>query len=458
MIKKTKSRALRFKDFESRWYGYWSHLLKQDTGNNGKFKPLSNKFWQNAAICQVLKENDVLKKNSKGIGFGVGNERLPALFANLGISVTASDQDFKTPKAKLWQDGELAKNIDSLNIFNISTKDKIMRHVDFKQIDMTKIPKNTFNKYDFVWSNCSLGHLGSVGAGMNFIEDSLNCLKPGGVAVHTTEVNILSDTKTLKSGDTVIFRLKDLYQLFTKLTKQGYVCKPLDFNLGDTSQDFRITMLPKFGNDFSKIQIGNHLATQVILIIKKPKIKFNNQKSELLKHKISYRKNLKLVNKHRSANHNLMELEKLMNIERTPYKIEPTLKTINFKLKTNSTKEVSISFKNQSNYNIYKIDGRLNHIQPVMLGTSNPFDRKSLFNDTSWFGTSKNRPSIRFSLTSNGPETDEGYIKAKAKFFINFTINSKDIKPGKYEENFCLVHEGIEWIQNSEFKIKITVS
>ena len=41
--------------------------------------------------------------------------------------------------------------------------------------------------FDFIWSSCSFEHLGSLGEGERFVLEALRFLKPGGVAVHTTE-------------------------------------------------------------------------------------------------------------------------------------------------------------------------------------------------------------------------------------------------------------------------------
>ena len=43
-----------------------------------------------------------------------------------------------------------------------------------------------------------------VEAGLRFLEDSLDCLKPGGVAVHTTELNLSSNEETMETEHDVI--------------------------------------------------------------------------------------------------------------------------------------------------------------------------------------------------------------------------------------------------------------
>ena len=44
--------------------------------------------------------------------------------------------------------------------------------------------------FDAVWSSCCFEHLGSPQAGLDFVLASMDCLRPGGLAVHTTEFDV----------------------------------------------------------------------------------------------------------------------------------------------------------------------------------------------------------------------------------------------------------------------------
>src|SRR5437763_5210823 len=52
---------------------------------------LHRKHWEWAFIHERLDRLGVLAPGNKGLGFGVGRERLPALFARAGARVTATD-------------------------------------------------------------------------------------------------------------------------------------------------------------------------------------------------------------------------------------------------------------------------------------------------------------------------------------------------------------------------------
>jgi 2-polyprenyl-3-methyl-5-hydroxy-6-metoxy-1,4-benzoquinol methylase len=102
---------------------------------------------------------------------------------------------------------------------------------------------NDLQDYDFVWSACALDHLGNLENGFKFIFDSLKCLKPNGVAIHTTELNLLSNDKTIDQGPVVIYRKKDFVSLVENLTKQGCDIKAT-FNPGTTLKNEHIYMRP----------------------------------------------------------------------------------------------------------------------------------------------------------------------------------------------------------------------
>ena len=65
------------------------------------------------------------------------------------------------------------------------------RLVDFQPVDMRSIP-STLRVFDAGSGPpaCCFEHLGSPQAGLDFVLASMDCLRPGGVAVHTTEYDV----------------------------------------------------------------------------------------------------------------------------------------------------------------------------------------------------------------------------------------------------------------------------
>jgi len=138
--------------------------------------------------------------------------------------------------------------------------------VSFEFLNMNKIPEKYFENYDFVWSSCSLEHLGSISHGIDFILNSLKCLKPGGIAIHTTEFNVSSDQETLNEKDCCIFRKKDFDYLEKKIPN-GFELKKINYNLGENRIDSYVDYPPFNINPHLKVKIRNFNSTSIGIII-----------------------------------------------------------------------------------------------------------------------------------------------------------------------------------------------
>ena len=79
----------------------------------------------------------------------------------------------------------------------------------FRVVDMNAVPDD-LRGFDFSWSSGAVEHLGSLAAGADFVLAQMDCLRPGGVAVHTTEFLVSSDVDTVEAGGTVFYRRRDV--------------------------------------------------------------------------------------------------------------------------------------------------------------------------------------------------------------------------------------------------------
>src|SRR6266542_2731592 len=64
---------------------------------------LHRKLWEFAYVAQALYERGVLGPGKRGLGFAVGQEPLPALFASRGCTIVASDLHTEKVSAG-WKD------------------------------------------------------------------------------------------------------------------------------------------------------------------------------------------------------------------------------------------------------------------------------------------------------------------------------------------------------------------
>ena len=60
------------------------------------------KLWEWVFVVHHLQEAGVIRPGSKGLVFGVGTERLPALFASLGSTIVATDAPADVGESQGW--------------------------------------------------------------------------------------------------------------------------------------------------------------------------------------------------------------------------------------------------------------------------------------------------------------------------------------------------------------------
>ena len=91
--------------------------------------------------------------------------------------------------------------------------------------------------------------LGTLAAGADFVVAQMDCLRPGGVAVHTTEYLVSSDDSprpTVEEGGTVFYRRSDIEDLVDRLHRAGHAID-MDYTLGTTPDDLHVDVRPVHG-------------------------------------------------------------------------------------------------------------------------------------------------------------------------------------------------------------------
>ena len=119
--------------------------------------------------------------------------------------------------------------------------------------------------FDFVYSSCAFEHVGSIEQGLQFVKNSLKCLRPGAIAVHTTEFNVFSNDATIDHQQTVLFRRQDIDRLAAELRSQGHEIV-LNYNTGSGSFDRHIDVPPWSGIHL-KLQLEQYVTTSLGLLI-----------------------------------------------------------------------------------------------------------------------------------------------------------------------------------------------
>ena len=226
---------------ESDWARHWCNELKIPVVYH-------RKIWEMCFVLQSIHERGHIRTGARGLGFGCGTEPLPAYFAGHGVSILATDQAPESAERAGWvHTGQHATAIEQCFMPHLVDRADFERNVAMRFVDMNDIPDDLAD-FDFCWSICALEHLGSIEHGLRFIENSLATLRPGGLAVHTTEFNIRDDGPTIDNWPSVAFQRKHMEQIAARLRAQGHKVAPFDYSLGDGPLD-RFVDLPPFHYD-----------------------------------------------------------------------------------------------------------------------------------------------------------------------------------------------------------------
>lgn len=255
------SQACTQAQFDTPVYRHWCDEIRE-------VPRYHRKQWEFCYILQALSIAGALDPGRRGLGYGVGTEPLTAVFAARGCQVLATDLDRGEAQRAGWVDtNQHASELSALNARGICDPVQFAKSVAFRFVDMNAIPGDLVD-FDFTWSACCLEHLGSIDHGLAFIENSLRTLRPGGIAVHTTEFNCSSDRRTIDHAGTVLFRKRDILALAGRLAADGHQAR-FTFNLGDQPLDRHVDVAPYSADRHLKLRIAQYASTSFGLIVRK---------------------------------------------------------------------------------------------------------------------------------------------------------------------------------------------
>lgn len=260
------STLCREQHFRMPFYTYWCRQL-------GEIPCFHRKQWEYVFICQALSERGYFRPELDAVGFGVGKEPLVSLFASYGVNVLSTDLEIEKAKSLGWvSSNQHSNDLSELNQRGICEDEIFKARVRFQNVDMNNIPQD-LGKFDFCWSSCAFEHLGSIKNGLDFVYNSLKLLKPGGIAIHTTEFNVSSNDKTLDNNPSfVIYRKRDIEQFVEKLKIEGFLVETVDYVSGEDKLERYVDLPPYSSEPHLRLQLANEfVSTSIGLIIRVPK-------------------------------------------------------------------------------------------------------------------------------------------------------------------------------------------
>ena len=226
------------------------------------------KIWEFCYVVAVMQTAGLLRPGTRALGFGVGQEQIPALLARFGASVVATDAPDTVVHQQGWSStGQHAAELKALDYPSILPFEELQKRVTFRPVDMNAIPGD-LRDFDVCWSSCAFEHLGSIAHGLRFFERSLETLKPGGIAVHTTEFNLSSNTETFDTAGLCLFRKQDLEAMLGRLAAAGHEVWPLNLHPGSAAMDAHVD-LPPYAMPHLKLALGRYVTTSIGLAVRK---------------------------------------------------------------------------------------------------------------------------------------------------------------------------------------------
>jgi len=235
--------------------------------------PVHRKLWEHAVVLHVYRTLQAARQlpvRPRVLGFGVGQEPLPSWFAAHGASVLATDKAAGTSNPGWAATGQHASSVADLPRLSYVSPEEMAAAVSFCAIDMADLPSSLLHgERDMIWSCGSSEHIGGVETSLAFFARAMAALRPGGVAVHTTEYEYshAPGLPVLDTPDLVLFRDEHLSDLADRLFAQGDTLLPLDAAPGDEPADLYVDRPPYTHNPHLCVEVcGGRLTTSIALI------------------------------------------------------------------------------------------------------------------------------------------------------------------------------------------------
>lgn len=214
-------------------------------------------IWEHVYIVSALATEGLVAPGRRAIGFGCGAERIPALLASRGVAVLASDR---------LPDG--AAQLDAMFDARILPREDYDRLVHYHPIDMEALPEGVDGQFDMLWSASAVQHLGGARQATDFIERSLALLRPGGLAVHTTDFDLGLADVAPETYDVPALRRLDIEGLGSRLGAQGHEILPINLHPGERKEDSHIDV-PPYGLPHLKLVFGRHVLTSIGIAVRR---------------------------------------------------------------------------------------------------------------------------------------------------------------------------------------------
>ena len=251
----------------------WAELI-QNWGEDPGGRQYNRKLWEWAYIAEAVRAAGLMEPGRRAIGFGVGSEPMPAVFARHGVQVLATDQGWATGQAWAPTNELMRTDLSGLSRPHIVDDNVLAELVGLREVDMNAVPDD-LGDFDIAWSSCVIEHLGSPARGLEFVLESCRLLRPGGIAVHTTEFELTHQHETRDYGHCAVYRIDDLRAFLARLPEVGCEATINVTVSMDTFEDRWVSLVQTGHRDVLrdgphlKLAIGDSVSTSFGLLVRK---------------------------------------------------------------------------------------------------------------------------------------------------------------------------------------------
>lgn len=237
----------------------------------GQQPKLHRKQWEYTVVFQAARQAGALRAGARACGFGVGVEPISAVLAAHGVRVVATDQPLEY--AGDWAvNDEHATSIEAMQWPSVCPPERFRELVTFRPVNMNHVPDDLGTDFDIVWSSCAIEHLGSPELGLRFARRSLELLAPGGIAVHTTELDLTPGRAAVDYGHCALYRLSDLERFRDEVRAAGFEMEINPYVAMDSPADRFIAPRGTVGDEefHLKLALFESISTSFAIVVRRP--------------------------------------------------------------------------------------------------------------------------------------------------------------------------------------------
>jgi hypothetical protein len=171
--------------------------------------------WRKVYTLQVLRRYGMLEQGAVGLGFEPSPSGVAAALAAMHTRVCIAFP------ARPGHPVSAEKLLEDLRGRAPCDDAAFAQNVSARIASWRTIPDDLVN-FDFLWSARANERLYSVAAAAKFVEDTMGCLRPGGLAIHTMSYDLAPGGRSTPSTDRVLLQQNDVERLSLVLVSRGH--------------------------------------------------------------------------------------------------------------------------------------------------------------------------------------------------------------------------------------------